>query len=138
MLVLGGTSGVGFCVAEAAVEHGAHVMISGSRQTKLDNALTRLKAAYPEKSANVRGQTCDLSEPEQLESCLKELLQATAGDSKIDHIVFTAGPAHKIVPISEASVEDILRPGRVRFLGPLVLGKIARNTWRVVRNPPSP
>ena len=125
VLVIGGTSGVGFCVAEAALECGAHVMICGSRQSKLDNALSRLKSAYPEKSSNIRGQTCDLSEPQFLESRLEVLLQATAGGSKLDHIVFTAGPALKITPVSEASVDDILTAGHVRFLGPFVLGKVA-------------
>lgn len=125
VLVIGGTSGIGFCVAEAALEYGAQVMISGSRQSKLDNALSRLKSAYPDKASNIRGQTCDLFEPESLESRLETLLQASAGGSKLDHIVFTAGPALKITPVSEASVEDILTAGRVRFLGPLVLGKVA-------------
>ena len=48
VLVLGGTSGIGFCVAEAAVEHGATVIISSSRQAKIDNTIQRLTSSYPE------------------------------------------------------------------------------------------
>jgi short-subunit dehydrogenase involved in D-alanine esterification of teichoic acids len=47
ILVFGGTSGIGFCVAEAALEQGASVFISGSNPNKLTSALTSLIEAYP-------------------------------------------------------------------------------------------
>ena len=125
VLVLGGTSGIGFCVAEAALEHGARVCISGSKQPKLDKAVSRLQATYPEKASNIRGHVCDLSQPEQLESNIDSLLKAAAADTRIDHIVFTAGDALKFVPIAEATVESIQKAGNVRFLAPLLLGKLA-------------
>lgn len=98
ILVLGGTSGIGFCVAEAALEHGAHVTISGSKQPKLDTALSRLQSAYPDKHSRLNGQTCDLSQPQSLESNLDTLLKFAAASSKINHIVFTAGDPLKIFP----------------------------------------
>jgi len=125
ILVLGGTSGIGFCVAEAALEHGAHVTISGSKQPKLDTALSRLQSAYPDKHSRLNGQTCDLSQPQSLESNLDTLLKFAAASSKIDHIVFTAGDPLKIIPVSEATVQEIHRSGNVRFLGPLILAKLA-------------
>jgi len=125
ILVLGGTSGIGFCVAEAALEHGAHVTISGSKQPKLDTALSRLQSAYPDKHSRLNGLTCDLSQPQSLESNLDTLLKFAAASSKIDHIVFTAGDPLKIVPVSEATVQEIHRSGNVRFLGPLILAKLA-------------
>ena len=124
VLVLGGTSGIGFCVAEAALEHGAQVCISGSKQTKLDEAVSRLQSTYPEKASNIHGQVCDLSQPEQLESNIETLLKAAAADTKIDHIAFTAGEALKVVPIAEATVESIQESGTVRFLAPLLLAKM--------------
>ena len=125
VLVLGGTSGIGFCVAEAALEHGAQVCISGSKQPKLDNAVSRLRSTYPEKASNIHGHLCDLSQPEQLESNISSLLKAAAADSMIDHIVFTAGDPLNLVPIAEATVESIQKGGNVRFLAPLLLGKLA-------------
>jgi NAD(P)-dependent dehydrogenase (short-subunit alcohol dehydrogenase family) len=46
-LVLGGSSDIGFCVAEHALSLGAIVTISSSRQSKLDDALDRLKHNLP-------------------------------------------------------------------------------------------
>lgn len=125
VLVIGGTSGLGFCVAEAALEHGAQVCISGSKQPKLDQAVSRLQSTYPEKASNIHGYVCDLSQPEKLESSIETLLKAAAADTKIDHIAFTAGDTLKLVPIAEATVESIQKGGTVRFLAPLLLGKLA-------------
>ena len=124
VLVMGGTSGIGFCVAEAALEHGAQVCISGSKQPKLDKAVLRLQSIYPEKASNIHGHVCDLSRPEQLESNIETLLKTAAADSKIDHIAFTAGEPLKVVPITEATVESIQEGGILRFLAPLLLAKL--------------
>ena len=125
VLVIGGTSGLGFCVAEAALEHGAQVCIAGSKQPKLDKAVSRLQSTYPDKASKVHGHVCDLSQPEELESNIETLLKAAAADTKIDHIAFTAGDLLKLVPIAEATVESIQKGGTVRFLAPLLLGKLA-------------
>lgn len=125
ILVLGGTSGIGFCIAEAALEHGAYVCISGSRQLKLEQAISRLQTAYPEARSKVSGHVCDLSQREQLQSNLDMLLRAAAGDKKIDHIAFTAGNSFKVAPITEVNMDDILAGGQVRFLAPLLIAKLA-------------
>ena len=46
ILILGGTSGIGFCIAEANIEHGAHVCICGSKPAKLEKAISRLQSTY--------------------------------------------------------------------------------------------
>lgn len=146
VLVVGGTSGIGFCVASATLEHGAaRVCISGSKPAKLEHALARLKTTYPDKSARIFGSVCDLSQPQHLEARVQQLLAdaATAGEgekvdgkgesdvadgndnSKIDHIAFTAGDGVKITPIAKITVEEVLRLGNVRFLGALMLAKHA-------------
>ncbi|KAL8934599.1 MAG: hypothetical protein Q9211_005143 [Gyalolechia sp. 1 TL-2023] len=125
VLVIGGTSGIGFCVAEAALEYGAKVCIASSQQSKVDKKLSQLKSTYPDKASSVSGYTCDLSKPQQLESNIKTLLEAAAGDSKLDHIVFTAGDSVKAIPISETSVTVIQECGNIRFLGPPILAKYA-------------
>ena len=127
ILLLGGTSGIGYGVAEAAVEHGASVILSGSNPTKLSTAIARLKTSYPDRAAQVSGHTCDLSKPESLEANLSALFEAaTASASKpIDHIVFTAGDAVLTFPVSELTVEAIQKLSTVRFMGPLMLAKLA-------------
>jgi len=125
VLVLGGTSGIGFCVAEAALEHGASVIISSSSPAKLSRAIDRLKTTYPDRAEQVSGHTCDLSQPDSLEPNLEKLLTAAAGGSSIDHIVFTAGDILTIPHVSEATVDSIQKFSVVRFLGPMILAKVA-------------
>lgn len=125
ILVLGGTSGIGFCVAEAAVEHGAYVIVSGSRPEKLAKAIERLQNAYSDAKDRITGHTCDLSDIPKLEANLTSLLDAaTTSGHKIDHIAFTAGDALQIKPVSEIDVEYIQRTGAVRFFAPLMLAKL--------------
>ncbi|KAI9790271.1 MAG: hypothetical protein M1816_005296 [Peltula sp. TS41687] len=136
VLVLGGTSGIGFCVAECALEAGASVIISSSNANKLSSALERLRANHPlfASSGRISGHRCDLGQASQLEGNLMTLLQSCAttisADSsskskKIDHIAFTAGDTLRLVPVSAASVHDIQAMGTVRFVAPLVLAKVA-------------
>ncbi|KAG9848375.1 short chain dehydrogenase, partial [Aureobasidium melanogenum] len=127
VLVLGGSSGIGFCVAEHALSLGAIVTISSSRQSKLDDALQRLKASVPNSATNVTGQICDLSDVESIRPNLETLLKTVTSTQLLDHIVFTAGDGIKIRPVADLEVETIQRMGHVRFFGPMLLGGVAKN-----------
>ncbi|KUL91066.1 hypothetical protein ZTR_01012 [Talaromyces verruculosus] len=128
VLILGGTSGIGFCVAEAALEHGAHVVISGSNATKLNKAIEKLRTEYPELTATqtVAGYICDLSKPAELEINLQHLLdEATEGGQfKLNHIAFTAGDALQLPSLEELNVDAVQRAGLVRFVAPSILAKL--------------
>ena len=139
VLVLGGTSGIGFCVAEAALEHGAHVTVSSSNPDRVANVVERLKKAYPESSTGgvggggaVAGHVCDLSQIDRLEENLDGLLKvaaATGGeeggsDGKISHVVITAGDVPHLPRLSEMTVEAIRDGGSTRFYTPLILAKL--------------
>lgn len=126
VLILGGSSGIGFCVAEHALSQGAIVTISSSRQSKLDDAVNRLKASVPDKADNVNGHVCDLSNIESTRSNLEVLLKYVTRKQPLDHIVFTAGDGIEIKPVSELEVETIQRLGNVRFLAPMLLGGLAK------------
>ena len=106
-LVIGGTSGLGFGVASALVEHGAsHVIISSSQQSRIDDALQRLRKAYPDATADGKGRTklsgftCSLGKTDKIEEEVKGLFEKVqellGGDQKLDHVVHSAGDA--IVP----------------------------------------
>lgn len=116
---------MGFCVAEAAIEHGAHVCICGSKQPKLEKAISRLQTSYPNSASKISGQVCDLSQPDSMEPNIEAILKSASAESKIDHIIYTSGDPLKIIPISEATVESIQKVGNVRFMGPLMLAKVA-------------
>ncbi|KAI4636596.1 hypothetical protein J4E83_001551 [Alternaria metachromatica] len=98
ILVIGGTSGLGYSVAEACLENGALVTISSSNLSRIDAAVSKLKTAYPSaadpKNPRIRGLAVDLGKPDTLEEELKTLLEKTVEsmpESKLDHVVFTAG-----------------------------------------------
>jgi len=130
VLVLGGSSGIGFCVAEHALSLGAVVTISSSRQSKLDSALERLKTSIPGSSASVDGLVCDLSDVDCMRANLKRLLESVTHTQPLDHIVFTAGDGIKIRPVAELEVPTIQRMGHVRFFGPMLLGGLAKDYMR--------
>lgn len=118
VIVIGGTSGIGFCVAEASLESGARVTVSSSRQSSIDSTLSRLQASYPE--GKVSGHVCDLSK-ETLEQDIEALFEKTG---KVDHIVLTAGDRLAMIPLQEATLEKIKAAGQVRFYAPLLVAKV--------------
>lgn len=127
VLILGGTSGLGFCVAEAAIEHGANVVISSSNQAKLDKTVARLKEAYPAQTEKqtITTHVCDLSDSSNLDANFEALFQtATVGGSiKLNHVVTTAGDALSLPPLSEFTSELVQKSMHVRFVAPAVMAK---------------
>ncbi|KAH0334532.1 short chain dehydrogenase, partial [Aureobasidium melanogenum] len=127
VLVLGGSSGIGFCVAEHALSLGAIVTISSSRQSKLDDALKRLKSSMPDVADNAYGQVCDLSDVKSIRPNLETLLKTITSTQLLDHIIFTAGDGIKIRPVADLHLETIQKLGHVRFFGPMLLGGLAKD-----------
>ncbi|KAK0741352.1 hypothetical protein B0T18DRAFT_330792 [Schizothecium vesticola] len=122
VLVLGGTSGVGFCVAEAALEHGATVIISSSNPTKLSNTLSRLN---PTASLPVTAKACDLGSPDTVEANIQSLLAfaTDSGRHPLDHVVFTAGDPLDTPRIEDATPASVMKLFQVRFLAAAMLAK---------------
>ena len=106
-LIIGGSSGIGFSVAEACVEYGALVTISSSNKDRVHGAVEKLKKSYPSAKDRVFELTVDLSKAETLEDELKTLLDETVEEmgGKLDHVIFTAGTGLAI-----SKLEDIVRP----------------------------
>lgn len=127
VLVIGGSSGLGFTAAEASLEHGATVIISSSSQSRIDSAIQRLQKSYPSLSSQISGQACDLSKEAELESNIKSLFAfATSnGANKLDHVIYTAGDPLAMMKLADATMERIKQAGMVRFFGPLMVAKHA-------------
>jgi NAD(P)-dependent dehydrogenase (short-subunit alcohol dehydrogenase family) len=127
ILIIGGTSGLGLAVAEACLEHGAHVAISSSNPTRISAAVSKLQSTYPSSAANIHGLTVDLSSPSTLETQLEQVLsgatQKLSSNGKLDHIVYTAGDALARIPVGDMSYENIVQAGQIRYFAPLLLGK---------------
>ncbi|KAJ5826135.1 hypothetical protein N7474_003273 [Penicillium riverlandense] len=125
ILLIGGTSGIGFAVAQQAFESGANVTISSSSEERVSNALDRLRASNPARASAARSYVADLSIREKLEKTIEDLLKYTAEPSPIDHIVFTAGNVPPLVPLAEASFDIFEAFLTVRFFGAMMVGKFA-------------
>jgi len=77
IVVLGGSSGIGLAVAQAAAREGAAMVIASSRRERVDQALRTLPA-------DAEGRALDLTDEPAVRALFAEL-------GNIDHLVFTAG-----------------------------------------------
>jgi NAD(P)-dependent dehydrogenase (short-subunit alcohol dehydrogenase family) len=122
VLIIGGTSGLGFALAEALVEHKAsHVYLVSSRSSKVSSSIARLKSTYPDSQTTVLGITCNLGDEANLEPNIQSLFQQV--DRKLDHIVYTAGDAIIPRPLGDVTMANMLKSGMVRFFAPFFVAK---------------
>ena len=124
IVIFGGTSGVGFCVAEASIEHGANVTVLSSDPSKVDAAQVRLLSSYPEAKDRVRGLTIDLGAPDVEDQLVSTFEQV----QPFDHIIFTAGTFEFdsedwIQP--RADLDRIRNTANVRIIAPFLIAKHA-------------
>jgi NAD(P)-dependent dehydrogenase (short-subunit alcohol dehydrogenase family) len=77
ILIIGGSSGIGFGVAKAALAEGAHVIIASSSATKLEAATERLGGGE-----RVQNHVVDVSSEESFEALFDKI-------GKVDHLVYT-------------------------------------------------
>jgi NAD(P)-dependent dehydrogenase (short-subunit alcohol dehydrogenase family) len=127
VLILSGTSGIGFAVANLALSSGAHVTISGSRQPKVDEKAEKLRSFYPNLPASsIAGYACDLLDKENMEANLHALLERVTdgGSKKINHIAITAGDLGTLPKVQDVTIESALSGLTTRFLAPAILVKI--------------
>ncbi|KAL1878253.1 hypothetical protein Daus18300_002171 [Diaporthe australafricana] len=118
VLVIGGTSGIGYGVAEASLASGAQVTVSSSNQTRVDAAVEKLKSDFPD--GKVAGHACDLSKP-TVEQDIEGLFSKVG---KVDHIVYSAGDKLASAPIEEITYEKIIAAGQIRFIAALLAAKV--------------
>lgn len=128
VLVVGGSAGIGFAVAEAAVEHGANVVIASRSQARIDDAVHRLKASYPDHPGTIRGHTCNLRSA-QVEAEIAKLYEFATenGKTPIDHLVDTAGefPTSTAKPIEDSDRDTWLEAFHEHFTGTALLASHA-------------
>lgn len=91
-VVTGGSRGIGFAVVQKFLEHGARVVLFGSRQETADHAVAELKELNS--SWEVEGLYPDLTDPKEMDSVLQhvketygslDILVNNAGISQSDH-----------------------------------------------------
>lgn len=91
-LITGGTSGIGFAIAEAFLRNKADVVITGRNQRKIDDAVEYLKKEFPEqKVAGVVLDNCNVS---NMKASFQNVL-SLRGEGKVDILVNNAGVINK-------------------------------------------
>jgi NAD(P)-dependent dehydrogenase (short-subunit alcohol dehydrogenase family) len=111
VVVAGGTSGIGFAVAEAAAHAGAEVIIASSRPERVAAALERLPQG-------TRGESLDFTDEEQVRAFFARI-------GALDHLVYTAGESLFLQTVAELSIEAARRAFEVRYWGALKAVKYA-------------
>ncbi len=114
VVVIGGSSGMGYAVAEGALAEGARVVIGSSSQANVAAAVKRL-------GAGASGSVADVKDEDTIAAFFDKL-----GD--FDHLVFTAGDQGGFAPAPLAQL-DIAAAGeglKVRFWGALTAIKHAQ------------
>ncbi|MET8869938.1 SDR family oxidoreductase [Nonomuraea sp. NPDC004580] len=110
-LVTGGSSGIGYAMAEAIGRAGAEVVIVARTRSALDQAVTRMR----EHGVTASAIAADLGERDDVERVL-----ATAGD--IDILVNDAGNNIR-KPMADLTQDDYERTLAVNFTAPYVFGQ---------------
>ncbi|MEK8129641.1 SDR family oxidoreductase [Paenibacillus filicis] len=116
ILLLGGTSGVGFATAEAASRGGASVVVVSSRQDRVDAAISRLPRG-------TEGYAVDLSDEEQVRAFFKRI-------GEFDHLVFTAGESLSFDTIGEIELAAARQLFDLRYWGAYMAAKYGSGNIR--------
>lgn len=109
--VLGGSSGIGLAVAEAAAREGAEVIIASSSQARIDEALKSLPAS-------AQGHVVDLSSEAAIESLFAEV-------GGFDHLVYTAADRLQLNRLAETDLAAARKFYDLRYWGALAAVKYA-------------
>ena len=111
IIVLGGSSGIGLAVAQAAARDGANVAIVSSRKERIDAALATLPAGS-------EGHVADLADENAIRALFARL-------GAFDHLVYTAGETLQLGPIATTDLDTARRFFSLRYWGAYCAAKFA-------------
>jgi len=109
VIVLGGSSGIGYAVAQYALEEGARVVIGSSHAGRVGAAVTAL-------GSNAEGHALDLTDEPAIEAFFSAV-------GSFDHLVFTAGDSLRLGEIAATDLSLARRAFDIRYWGALAAVK---------------
>jgi NAD(P)-dependent dehydrogenase (short-subunit alcohol dehydrogenase family) len=116
VVVLGGSSGIGLAIAQAAAREGASVAIASSRKARVDQALATLPAS-------AEGQVVDLTDADAMQKLFARL-------GSFDHLVFTAGKTLQLGSLASMDVGAARRAFELRYWGAYFAAKYGSDNLR--------
>jgi len=122
VLIVGGTSGIGFGVAKASLlSLASHVIVASSSEDKVTNAVERLEKVISEKKApgRVTGEVVDAKQS----ASIKQLVGKVGA---IDHLVWTAGDGLRLRPLKDTDVDASKVGLDVRSWGAVTAAQVAQ------------
>ncbi|MFE3000624.1 SDR family oxidoreductase [Nocardia sp. NPDC059246] len=105
VVILGGTSGIGYAVAAATAAQGAKVTVVSSRQENVDRAVAELPAG-------VTGVVANLNDTNRIRAIFDEL-------GALDHLVYTAGDPLLLSPLAELDLDAARKFFELRYFSVL-------------------
>jgi NAD(P)-dependent dehydrogenase (short-subunit alcohol dehydrogenase family) len=103
IVVLGGTSGIGFAVAQAAAEAGAEPIVASSSKERVTTAVAQL-------GASATGHVVDVLDQQGMQGFFAEV-------GPFDHLVYTAGDRPRLAPVRAVGLADARSTLDVRLWG---------------------
>jgi len=116
IVVLGGSSGIGLAIAQAASREGAAVVIASSNRARLDKALATLPT-------NAEGVVADLGDEAAMRALFGKL-------GAFDHLAFTAGEALQLAPLADIDVAAARQFFSLRYWGAFLAAKYGAGSIR--------
>ena len=111
VILLGGSSGIGFATAKKAAAEGARIVIVSGNRQRVDQALKELPAGS-------EGYAVDLSKEENIRDFF-------ASTGRFDHLVYSAGENLVLSPIAQTEVRQAQGFFSIRFWGAFATVKYA-------------
>ncbi|CAL5221529.1 g3737 [Coccomyxa viridis] len=132
VVITGGSTGIGFALAQQFVSKGAHVILIARTKSRLDTAVAELRkrAKASDRDVNIRGFPADTTDPSQIAAALKY-----AGE--VDVLVCCAGASYpgrfleQDVQVFEETM-NLNYFGTLRVLKAFLPGMVRRGEGEVV------
>ncbi|MFJ7157222.1 SDR family oxidoreductase [Streptomyces sp. NPDC101118] len=111
IVIIGGTSGIGFAVARQALAAGADVVVASSSQERVDAAAGRL-------GGRAEGRRLDVADDDAIAAFFGRV-------GEFDHLVYTAGESLLIKPLADTTPQEARGVFERRFWGAFLSAKHA-------------
>ena len=121
-VITGSTHGIGHGLAEAFMERGHQVVISGRRQESVNEIVEKLSRKFsPE---NILGVACDVTVLDQIQNLWQKSITKF---NKIDYWINNAGISHETKPFEELDENAIQSVIQTNLIGVILGTKVALN-----------